>query len=89
MWVSGLRIQHCHCSGSGHSCGTGLITGPGTSACHGCGKKKKKKKNKVVCVCVSVCAGPCVHALPECTFHSYCLFYFVFVFLSTEHLCPK
>ena len=31
LWLSGLRIQHCHCCGSGHCCGTGSIPGPGTS----------------------------------------------------------
>lgn len=34
MWVR-LSIWHCHCSGSGHNCGTGLTSGRGTSACHG------------------------------------------------------
>ena len=41
LWHSQLRIWHCHCSGSGHCCGMGLILGPGTSACHGCGQKGK------------------------------------------------
>ena len=30
--LSRLTIWHCHCSGSGYSCGTCLIPGPGTSA---------------------------------------------------------
>ena len=33
-WLVRLRIQHCHC------CGTGLIPGLGTSAC-----QEKKKRN--------------------------------------------
>ena len=37
-----LKIQHCHCRGSGCSCGAGSVLGPGTSICHKYGKKKKK-----------------------------------------------
>ena len=40
---NGLRTLHCHCSGSGRCCGSGLIPGLGTSTCCGCSKKKKKK----------------------------------------------
>lgn len=36
---SGLRIPHCHCSGSGCCHGVGL----GTATCHGNGQKEKKK----------------------------------------------
>ena len=43
--LSGLRIQCCHCCGWGKCCDTGLIPGPGTSACCRCGQKKTKKKN--------------------------------------------
>ena len=25
-WLSGLRIQHCHCCGSDYSCGANLIS---------------------------------------------------------------
>ena len=39
---SRLRVQHCHCRGLGHCCGTGLIPHLGTSTCHGHSKKKKK-----------------------------------------------
>ena len=38
LWLSGLRIQHCH------GCGERSIPGPGTSACH---RQKKKKKNSL------------------------------------------
>ena len=31
-WVSGLKIWHCYCCGSGCCCGMGSIPGPGTSA---------------------------------------------------------
>ena len=34
------------CSVLGCCCGMGLIPGPRTSTCQGCGKKKKKKKRK-------------------------------------------
>ena len=44
-WFSRLRIQQCHCCGSGHCCGVGLIPGPETSTCQGCGKERKEKKN--------------------------------------------
>ena len=52
QWPNGLRIQHCHCSSSGHCCGVGLIPGPGASACcrHGpppAPQKKQKTKNHV------------------------------------------
>ena len=36
-------MWRCHCCGSGWCSGAGLISGPGTSACHECGQKKKKK----------------------------------------------
>ena len=49
-WLSGLRIQHCHCCVSGHCCGSGSTTGQGTSTWGGCVKKNKTKtktkKNK-------------------------------------------
>ena len=34
-WVSRLRIQDCHC------CGTGSIPDLGTPTCHGCGRPQK------------------------------------------------
>ena len=40
-WHNGLRIQHCHCCGSGYSCSMGSIPGLGTSTCHRCNQKKK------------------------------------------------
>ena len=42
-WRSRLRIRHCHCCGSGHSCGRSLILGPGTSACLRCSHPLKMK----------------------------------------------
>ena len=39
-WLRGLRIQHCHCSILGHCDGSGLIPGPGTSACFGRSQKR-------------------------------------------------
>ena len=37
-----LRIQHCHCQGSGCCYGMGLILGPETSPCHSQGEKNQK-----------------------------------------------
>ena len=37
MWLSRLRIQYSHCSGSGRCCGPGTTTG------HKCSQKKEKK----------------------------------------------
>ena len=39
VWLNRLKTRHCHCRGSGHCCGTGLIPGPGSSACRGRGQK--------------------------------------------------
>ena len=39
-WLSGLRIQHCHCYS------VASIPGLGTSACWGYGRKKKQKNKK-------------------------------------------
>ena len=38
--VQWVRIHHRHYSS------LGLLSGPGTSICHGCRQKKKKKKKK-------------------------------------------
>ena len=40
-WHSGLRVQLCHCSGSGHRCGVGSI--PVLELPHAAGAAKKKK----------------------------------------------
>ena len=32
-WLSGLKMRHCHCYGSSHCCGAGLIPVPGPFAC--------------------------------------------------------
>ena len=39
---NGLRIQHYHSCGRGHSCGADSILGLGTSMCLGRGHKKKR-----------------------------------------------
>ena len=39
-WLSGLRIQRCHCCGSGYSCGMGLIPGLRTFTCYGYSPRK-------------------------------------------------
>ena len=41
-WLTWLRIQHCHCSGSACCCGIGSIPGPGTSTCCRHGHTQKK-----------------------------------------------
>ena len=40
VWLSGLRIQCCHCNG------LGLIPGLATSTCHQSNQKKKRKRNR-------------------------------------------
>ena len=47
-WHRRLRIWSCHCSGSGHCCGTGLISGPGNSICCKHGQKRKKRERAEV-----------------------------------------
>ena len=47
LWLTGLRIWRCHCSGLGHCCGTGLIPGWGTSTCQGYAQKRRKKRQNV------------------------------------------
>ena len=44
-WGSGLRIWHCHSSGSSHYCGAGAVPAPRTPIGH---KKKKKKKARTL-----------------------------------------
>ena len=39
LWCMGLKIQHCHCSGSGCHCGTGSVPALGTST--SCGRSQK------------------------------------------------
>ena len=46
LWLSRVRIWHCHCSSLGCCCGLGSVPGPGTSTYCGCSQKKKKKKKK-------------------------------------------
>ena len=42
-WVSGVRIRHCDCYGSGHCPDVCLLSGPRT---HALGVAKKKEKNQ-------------------------------------------
>lgn len=53
LWLSGLRICFCHCSGLGHRYSVGSIPGPGTSTCRGYSQKKKKEKEKSLPVLTS------------------------------------
>ena len=41
LWLSGLRIQCCHCSSLGQCCGVGSVLGLGASICCGTAKKRK------------------------------------------------
>ena len=40
-----IKDLACHCSGSGHCCGVGLILGPETSTCHRHGQKQTKNNS--------------------------------------------
>ena len=53
LWHIGLRIWHCHFSGTGHYCGMGLIPGPGISTNHGHSQREKKKKKSRSSCCGS------------------------------------
>ena len=72
-WPNRLRIQHCHCSSSGHCCGTGLIPGQGTSACCRRGQKKPKQQqqqkrtphNSSPTIAQSHLLPPLTHLAPE------------------------
>ena len=55
LWFSGLRIQHCCYSGSGHFFGTGSTLSPGIFTCLRCSQKKKKS------VTLSQSQGPNFH----------------------------
>ena len=46
-WHNGLRIQHCHYSGSGHGCGIGLFNFCPGNFCMPCGKKGRKEREGV------------------------------------------
>ena len=76
MWLSVLRIHHCHRSHSGCCYGKDLIPGLGTSLCCRCGQKRKKKNcNQIT-------------AILQC--HVFCsIFYFcsssVFIYITIVH----
>ena len=44
MWLSRLRIQHCHCSGSGCCRDMASVPALRSSTCHRHGQKKKEKE---------------------------------------------
>lgn len=53
-FLSSLVAQgHCHCCGSGHCYGMGLILGPQTYTRHGCGQKEVNFSNCVLLICDS------------------------------------
>ena len=43
--ASGLKIWHCHCCGSGYSCGIGLIS-LGTSICHRLSQRERERERE-------------------------------------------
>lgn len=55
---SGLMIQHCLCSGTGHFWGVGSIPGLETSIWHGCGQKRKKNIYWLRTIWQLPCYGP-------------------------------
>ena len=66
-WLSGLRIQHCPCSGLGHCCGVGSLPGLGTSTWHGCGEKNKiKLKHESRRVLLKALRGPLHDSISCC-----------------------
>ena len=42
LWLSGLRIWHCHCCSLGFYHGASSVSGLGTSAHYGCGDTKER-----------------------------------------------
>ena len=46
LWRSGLRIQHCCCSGLGQCYGADWIPGLGTSTCHRHSQNSKRTKTE-------------------------------------------
>ena len=47
LWLSGLRIWHCHGCGVGHSCGLDSVPGLGISYALGVTEEEKEKKRKI------------------------------------------
>ena len=68
MWFSGFSIQHCHCSGLSHCCGSGLIPGLGTSMCCGWGQKEEQRGNKITKI-RPVLKKEAVHLFDDLQFH--------------------
>ena len=50
LWHSRLRIQHCHCSGSGNCHGAGLIPGPELPHAMGTKNKTKPQRGEVIVI---------------------------------------
>ena len=67
MWLSGLRIWHCHCYGSGYSYGMGSVPGwdpwLGTSAWAQTKKKKRSSFGKPHCYRLNVSCPRKIHNL--------------------------
>lgn len=79
MWLSGLKIQSCHCSGSGCCPGVGLVPGPKTSTCHGCGQKTPTRSQKVFTFWPPSSSSPSLlHPLPLVPNSD--LFFYEFIF---------
>ena len=52
MWLSGLRIWFSLCCDLDHCCGSGLISGPETSTCHGRGRKEENSYTPLISLVV-------------------------------------
>ena len=55
LWCSGLKIQHCHCSGLGHCSGTGSTSGAGAST--GTSEKKSISSQQIISVLIRKHSG--------------------------------
>ena len=62
FWLSRLRIWDCHCSGSGHCCGKGLVL---AQALPQAAENKEKQTNKKQRHCPQVAGVP--HHTHRCT----------------------
>ena len=45
-WHNGLKIQHCHCCGSGHCCGASSISGLRASTCYRLSPKRERERER-------------------------------------------
>ena len=79
QWV---RIQCCHCSGSGHCYGAGLVPCLGTSKRHGYGRKRERTYHSILWLYLFIYFGNTTLSALEL----YLLFLFVFLWLNLWHM---